>query len=296
MKRPEIQGTCFTVIVSTIFLIVLLLLPTGFESAVQFKDAEKCKALVMTVDNSRIIDTGLIRTGQQICSVRFLDGKFEGKICEGWNMLGGSLAQDKLFCAGDKAQVIVHYEESSDKEGFEILSANLIDYYRLKGEWILAAAFAVFLVVFAGWTGIRSVLSFAITVLALWKLLIPFYLKGWNPIFCGFLITVFLIYISINVGESVKSFLKYLKYDVALSISELKIKLFVFIFSIIGTIAAVGITALLIYLLYRINKTELLVAAETTKERVKEYRAERKAAKKEKKKAALQAKLNKLEK
>ncbi|MDD6296167.1 MAG: YibE/F family protein [Treponema sp.] len=192
MKRPEIQGTCFTVIVSTIFLIVLLLLPTGFESAVQFKDAEKCKALVMTVDNSRIIDTGLIRTGQQICSVRFLDGKFKGKICEGWNMLGGSLAQDKLFCAGDKAQVIVHYEESSDKEGFEILSVNLIDYYRLKGEWILAAAFAVFLVVFAGWTGIRSVLSFAITVLALWKLLIPFYLKGWNPIFCGFLITVFL--------------------------------------------------------------------------------------------------------
>lgn len=79
MKRPEIQGTCFTVIVSTIFLIVLLLLPTGFESAVQFKDAEKCKALVMTVDNSRIIDTGLIRTGQQICSVRFLDGKFKGK-------------------------------------------------------------------------------------------------------------------------------------------------------------------------------------------------------------------------
>ena len=112
----------------------------------------------------------------------------------------------------------------------------------------------------------------------------------------SFLITVFLIYISINVGESVKSFLKYLEYDVALSISELKIKLFVFIFSIIGTIAAVGITALLIYLLYRINKTELLVAAETTKERVKEYRAERKAAKKEKKKAALQAKLNKLEK
>lgn len=112
----------------------------------------------------------------------------------------------------------------------------------------------------------------------------------------SFLITVFLSYISINVGKTVKSFLKYLKYDVALSISELKIRLFVFIFSLIGTIAAVGITALLIYLLYRINKTELLVAAETTKERVKEYRAERKAAKKEKKKTALQAKLNKLEK
>ena len=66
--------------------------------------------------------------------------------------------------------------------------------------------------------------------------------------------------------------------------------------AIIGIIASsIGIS-ISIFILIRINKTELLVAAETTKERVKEYRAERKAAKKEKKKAALQAKLNKLEK
>ena len=62
--------------------------------------------------------------------------------------------------------------------------------------------------------------------------------------------------------------------------------------AIIGIIASsIGIS-ISIFILIRINKTELLVAAETTKERVKEYRA----AKKEKKKAALQAKLNKLEK
>ena len=76
---------------------VLILIPTGFEKALQFKDAEKCKVLIESADNSRLINTGLIRTGQQVCSVKFLSGKFKGKTTEGWNMLSGSLAQDKLF-------------------------------------------------------------------------------------------------------------------------------------------------------------------------------------------------------
>ena len=158
---------------------VLLALPTGFEDARQFKDAEKCKVLVEAVDNSSLINTGLIRTGQQVCTVRFLSGKFKMQTAEGWNMLGGSLSQDKLFRPGDKAQAVVHHYDG------EIISVNLIDYYRLEGELLLALAFAVFLVVFARGVGLRSVFSFAITILVLWKILVPLFLKGHNPIFVG---------------------------------------------------------------------------------------------------------------
>ena len=158
---------------------VLLALPTGFEDAQQFKDAEKCKVLVEAVDNSSLINTGLIRTGQQVCTVRFLSGKFKMQTAEGWNMLGGSLSQDKLFRPGDKAQAVVHHDDG------EIISVNLIDYYRLDGELLLALAFAVFLVVFARGVGLRSVFSFAITILVLWKILVPLFLKGHNPIFVG---------------------------------------------------------------------------------------------------------------
>lgn len=157
----------------------LLALPTGFEDARQFKDAEKCKVLVETVDNSSLINTGLIRTGQQVCTVRFLSGKFKMQTAEGWNMLGGSLSQDKLFRPGDKAQAVVHHYDG------EIISVNLIDYYRLDGELLLALTFAVFLVVFARGVGLRSVFSFAITILVLWKILVPLFLKGHNPIFVG---------------------------------------------------------------------------------------------------------------
>ena len=157
----------------------LLALPTGFEDAQQFKDAEKCKVLVEAVDNSSLINTGLIRTGQQVCTVRFLSGKFKMQTAEGWNMLGGSLSQDKLFRPGDKAQAVVHHYDG------EIISVNLIDYYRLDGELLLALTFAVFLVVFARGVGLRSVFSFAITILVLWKILVPLFLKGHNPIFVG---------------------------------------------------------------------------------------------------------------
>lgn len=165
---------------------VLIKIPTGFEGALQFKDAEKCRVLVEEADNSRLIDTGLIRSGQQICRVKILSGKFKGQQAEGWNMLGGSLSQDKLFRSGDKVQAIIHYGEGEN--GTEFYSVNLIDYYRLNWELILAVAFGIFLIAFAGTTGIRSVFSFAITILVLWKVLVPLYLNGVNPILTGILV------------------------------------------------------------------------------------------------------------
>ncbi|MDY4831428.1 MAG: hypothetical protein SO161_02735, partial [Treponema sp.] len=79
----------FTISFILLIITLLIFIPTGFEGALQFKDAEKCKAVVLEVNNSSLIDTGLIRTGQQICLVKFCDGKFKGQSAEGWNMLGG---------------------------------------------------------------------------------------------------------------------------------------------------------------------------------------------------------------
>ena len=182
-----------TVFGCLVISIILLAIPTGFEGALQFRDAEKCRVLVEEIDNSKLIDTGLIRTGQQVCSVKILSGKFKGQVTEGWNMLGGSLSQDKLFRPGDVVQAIVHYETSESGTVFH--SVNLIDYYRLKVEFILAVAFAVFLISFAGMTGIRSVFSFVITILVLWKILVPFYLKGFNPIMTGIVVVAIMTFI-----------------------------------------------------------------------------------------------------
>lgn len=167
-----------------LFILVLLFLPTGYQEI--YREAEQCVAKVLETDNSAIIDTGLVRSGEQRCQLEIVSGKFKGERAEGVNMLNGSLEQDKMFYPGDKAQVVVSYD------GDEILMVTMIDHNRIPMEMVMGAIFILFLILFAGKTGIRAVLSFVLTVLALWKILVPSYLKGYNPIWMGLVFTLIL--------------------------------------------------------------------------------------------------------
>lgn len=174
------------VIAAVLLIIILLVIPTGFEGAAIYTGSDRCAAKVLSCDNSAIIDTGLVRQGEQVCQVRLLGGMFKGQETEAVNMLNGSLEQDKIFAEGDKAYVLVSYRDD------EILSVTMVDHYRLNSELILAAVFVVFLIAFAGKTGIRAVLSFIVTVLSIWKVLVPQYLKGFDPIITGGVIVLLL--------------------------------------------------------------------------------------------------------
>ena len=185
MKKEKLRY--YAPVVACLLLIAfLIVLPTGYEGVVQYKEAERCIAEVTAVDNSAIIDTGLVRSGEQRCTVIFRNGLFQGKTATAINLLQGSLEQDKLFSEGEKAQVVVSYD------GKTIKRVTMIDYFRVPGELLLAGLFVLFLIVFAGSTGIRAILSFALTVLAIWKLLVPLYLNGYNPIWVGLLINLLL--------------------------------------------------------------------------------------------------------
>ena len=172
---------------------LLLVLPTGFEGNRVFQESDIRPALVLSTDESTVIDTGLVRSGEQRCQLEVLSGPFRGKRAEGRNMLNGSLEQDKLFAPGDKALVRINYQNG------EILNISMIDHYRAPWELLLAALFILLLVVFAGWTGLRAVLSFILSVLMIWKVLVPLYLKGWNPIWVGLGITLVLTVLIVSL-------------------------------------------------------------------------------------------------
>lgn len=174
------------VIFTLLLIAVLLFLPTGYEDAVIYKGTERCSAEVVSVDDSKIISTGLIKSGEQSCRVRFEGGMFQGQEAEGVNMLTGSLQTDKIFVPGDRVLVVISHK------GEEILSVNLIDHYRIDKEAILAGCFVVLLFVFAGVSGIRAILSFVLTVLTIWKVLVPAYLNGMQPVLLGLGIVLFL--------------------------------------------------------------------------------------------------------
>lgn len=170
--------------VCLLFIAWLAILPTGYQEI--YREAEQCVAKVIQTDESKIIDTGLVRSGEQRCQLEIVSGKFKGRTAEGVNMLNGSLEQDKLFSEGDRAQVVVSYNAD------EILMVTMIDHDRIPMELVMGAIFILFLILFAGRTGVRAVLSFFLTVLAIWKLLVPLYLKGYNPIWTGLVFTLLL--------------------------------------------------------------------------------------------------------
>mgnify|MGYP000281984562 CR=1 FL=1 len=199
LRDPAQRRYYVPVVLCLALTALLLLLPTGYEGAVQYQEADRCAARVLAVDDSTIVDTGLVRSGEQRCTLELLGGRFQGRTATGINMLNGSLEQDKLFAPGDKAMVVVSYQ------GDEILSVTMTDHYRLGWEALMAVGFAVFLILFAGRTGVRAIASFALTVLTLWKVLVPLYLKGWNPIWVGLAITLFLTLIIIALPSVEKA-------------------------------------------------------------------------------------------
>lgn len=173
-------------IIAVLLIFILIALPTGYEDAAIYKGTERVRAKVLSTDESTVKSSGLIQSGEQYCKLKILDGKFKGQETDGVNMLSGSLEADKMFETGDTAQVVISHS------GDEILSVMMSDHFRLDKELLLAAMFVVLLVLFAGKTGLRAVYSFVITVLTIWKIMVPAYLGGVNPIWCGILITAFL--------------------------------------------------------------------------------------------------------
>lgn len=185
--------TLLSVALAVIIMIGLLLLPTGYEGALTYQGADRVKAEVLTTDESDVKDTGLIRTGEQRCQVRLLSGKFKGTTATAINRLNGSLAQDKMFAPGDTAFVAVSYHND------EITTITMTDHYRLDMEVVLAGMFLLLLILFAGKTGIRAILSFVVTILMMWKILIPGLLKGRNPIWVALGLVIALTFIIISL-------------------------------------------------------------------------------------------------
>lgn len=72
-----------------------------------------------------------------------------------------------------------------------ITSVTMSDHYRLDKEFLLAGMFVILLIAFAGWTGLRAVYSFVITILTIWKSLFRLIWAGSTRCGAGFLLQGF---------------------------------------------------------------------------------------------------------
>ena len=194
------KTTLQMLVIGVVLIAILLLIPTGYEDAIIYREAQRAVAEVVAVDNSMVHTSGLIQFGEQSCTLLIKDGVFKGYEIKGVNFLSGSMAEDKIYQVGDEAFVRIScksVEEVPDFEGtvingYAIASCVMTDHYRLDKEVILLAAFFLLLIIVAGKNGLQAIFSFVITILTVWKILIPAYLKGYSPVWVGIGITVLL--------------------------------------------------------------------------------------------------------
>lgn len=244
------------VLVTVIGIIILLLVPTGFENRAIYQETERVSARVLSVDNSMIIDTGLIRSGEQSCEIEFLGGTYSGKTFTAVNMLSGSLETDKIFSEGDVAYVRINSRDG------EIISVSMTDHYRLPWELLLVGIFVLALIFFAGQTGLRAVLSFVLTILMIWKIVVPLYLNGVSPIISGIGITALLsvMIVSLVYGFDRKALSSSLGIIIGLGFTAALGAVFTRVMNIHGAVMS-GSESLLYCGFQDLNLTEIFMAA-----------------------------------
>jgi uncharacterized membrane protein len=168
----------FFVIIISVLTLILIFLPTGFENPSILESTFREKAIVLLVDNAGLQTHAVVTIGSQKLLMQIQSGSFKGDTVSGYNILMGQKKIDKVFEKGDEVFVVLKINKSGD----QIISARADDYYRIHIELILFGLFALFLIAFAGLTGFKALLSFVFTALAIWKVLIPLFLKGYSPV------------------------------------------------------------------------------------------------------------------
>ncbi|MBN2618530.1 MAG: YibE/F family protein [Spirochaetales bacterium] len=170
--------------------ILVFFIPSSFEKAKNNKMIS-VKAVITSVDDSLTRPIGLIRTGQQYIDAKVISKEFKNETFNSINRFMGKLEFDRVYKVGDT--VLANVEVKTDgTKNFQIIDIYRIDYIR-----VLLIVFVVFLIVYAGLTGIKAVLSFFFTAGAIWKILLPGYLLGINPILLSLGITAVLTFVII---------------------------------------------------------------------------------------------------
>ena len=139
----------------------------------------RCRGMITAVDNSLTRVNLIVKTGQQVLTVRFLDGPHKGQELSVVNQLTGKMEIDEFYKA--EKVILVEYLERDGKPANGIARG----YYRLQMQLVLIVLFFVLLVAVAGVTGLKAALSFIFAAMVLWRLFFPLLLRGWAPIPTG---------------------------------------------------------------------------------------------------------------
>jgi uncharacterized membrane protein len=171
--------------------IAILLIPVS-DHYKQSSANREARGMVLKTDNHFVFQRGTVRQGDQKVTVRILDGPNRNQVIEVLNMLQGAAELEWFYQPGEKG--IIGYTVDNDK----IVGARMLEPLRETHLIWLFVLFIVALLVLAGWTGVKAIITFIFTILVIWKVLLPSSLEGrFDPVLLAMIIVAGLCFITI---------------------------------------------------------------------------------------------------
>jgi uncharacterized membrane protein len=164
-------------------------------------DVAEVSARVISVEND-LEKFGFVQEGTQHVTAEIYEGPLKGRIIQGYNHIQAKLELDHIVQPGDTALFAVKLDANND-----ITEAYVVDYARHNWEFALFGVFVLTLIFFAGIVGLKALLSFILSILVIWKLLLPGILSGYNPILLTILTVAILstVIVLLVLGINTKS-------------------------------------------------------------------------------------------
>lgn len=123
----------------------------------------------------------------QVVKVKVLTGTYKNQEFLIENNVSGNKAFDIIVSKGDK--VILGIQETPGEAPIIYIA----DYIRDTYIYYILSAFAILLIVIGKFKGIKSIVTLTITIIVILKVMLPLFLKGYNPVWVTVACAIFII-------------------------------------------------------------------------------------------------------
>lgn len=181
MKHNLWIRLCSLSLITAVFILIL------FNMQVLAMEEEK---LIEHYEQARVIkDFGIeeipnfagISGGEQRLEIEFITGSYKGEKMMVTNGLSGTKGMDINVTEGNKV-VICYFENPDAKYPDSIQQAYVADVVRTGYLKILAAIFVFLLILIGTRQGLKALLALGLTILCLYKIMLPALMKGYSPL------------------------------------------------------------------------------------------------------------------
>ena len=188
-----------------ILTLLLVLLTTSLvfaeENPMDNLEVNQERAKILSVEEIELDEEELGIIGKQLVQLEVLTGEYKGEKLEIENDLSGHPSYDIVVSQGDKVIIGI---ETMDGELGEVY---ITDFSRQEYIILLGGVFLILILVIGGEKGFKAILTLILTLLLIFKLLLPLTIKGYNPIPISTIIAILITFLTMLVigGVNYKS-------------------------------------------------------------------------------------------